>query len=207
MGDREAAGLEFGEQRLNIAQHGLAGGRIAHMADRQASRKAVDGRGAGEVIADQPLAALGVKPHAVVGDDARRFLAAMLQRVQPEGDNRRRVGMIEDAEHAAMLAQPIIVEIDAGLARRVGGDGRSLAHHGFGAGAKGAGGGTFLLIKASSFCLSVAEPFAPRSIRSSSAPPEPGSRPADRQSSWGSTPPNRPPTAAPARSSPRSRAT
>ena len=115
----------------------------------------------GEMIADQPLAALGVEPHAVIGDDARRFLAAMLQRVQPKRDNRRRVGMIEDAEHAALLAQPVLGEVEAGLVRRVRGDGRSLAHHCFGAGANGAGGGTFLLIKASSFCLSVAEPFAP----------------------------------------------
>ena len=52
-------------------------------------------------------------------------------------------------------------EVDASLARRVRSGGRSLARHCFGAGAKGAGGGTFLLIKASSFCLSVAEPFAP----------------------------------------------
>src|SRR5271163_2993424 len=69
--------------------------------------------------------------------------------------------MIEDAEHAALLAQPVVAEVEAGLARRVWSDGRVLAHHCFGAGAKGAGGGTFLLIKASSFCLSVVELLAP----------------------------------------------
>src|SRR5208283_2900249 len=103
----------------------------------------------------------GVEAHAVVGDDARRFLAAMLERMQPKGDDRRSVGMIEDAEHAAMLAQPVLGEVEAGLVGRIRGDVRSPAHHCFGAGAKGAGGGTFLLIKASSFCLSIAEPFAP----------------------------------------------
>ncbi len=33
MADGEAAGFEFGEQRLDVAQQGLAGGRIADMAD------------------------------------------------------------------------------------------------------------------------------------------------------------------------------
>ena len=112
MGDREAAGLEFGEQRLDIAQHGLAGGRIAHMADGRAPRKTVDGGGAREMVADQPLPALGVEPDAVIGDDARRLLAAMLEGVQPEGDDRGRVGMVEDAEDAAFLAQPVAVEIE-----------------------------------------------------------------------------------------------
>ena len=119
MGDREAAGLEFGEQRLNIAQHRLAGGGIAHMADRRPPRQAVDGRGLGEMVADQPLAALGVEPHAVESDDARGLLAAMLQRMQPERDDRGGVGMIEDAEDAAVLAQPILTGVEAGFARGV----------------------------------------------------------------------------------------
>ncbi len=34
MSDREAARLEFGEQRLDVAQYGVAGRRISHMADR-----------------------------------------------------------------------------------------------------------------------------------------------------------------------------
>ena len=67
------------------------------------------------MIADQPLTALGVEPRAVEGDDARRFLAAMLQRMQPERDDRRRVGMVEDAEHAAFLAQAVLGEVEAGV--------------------------------------------------------------------------------------------
>ena len=79
MSDREAAGLELGEQRLDIAQYGVAGRRIAHMADRPASWQAVDGRRVREMIANQPLPALRVEPHAVIGDDAGGLLAAMLQ--------------------------------------------------------------------------------------------------------------------------------
>ena len=158
MSDREAAGLEFGEQRLDIAQYGVAGRRVAHMADRPPSRQAVDGRGAREMIADQPLATLRVEPDAVESDDAGGFLAAMLQGVQPKGGNRGGVGMIEDAEDAALLAQPVAVRVEAAaFARRVQGRFRRRPPHCFGAGAKGA----FLLIKASSFCLSMLEPVPP----------------------------------------------
>ena len=115
MGDREAAGLEFGEQRLDIAQDGLAGRRIAHMADRRTSRQAVDGRGVREMIADQPLPALRVEPHAVESDDAGGLLAAMLQGVQAERGDRGGVGMVENAEDAALLAQSVAVGVEAGL--------------------------------------------------------------------------------------------
>ena len=155
MSDREAAGLEFREQRLNIAQYGLAGRRVAHMADRRPARQAVDRRAAREVIADQPLAALRVESDAVESDDASGLLTAMLQGVQPERGNRGGVGMIEDAKDAALLAQPVTVRIEAGFARR--GHLRRCLHHCLGDGAKGA----FLLIKASSFCLSRVEPVPP----------------------------------------------
>ena len=108
MRDREAAGLEFGEQRLDIAQHGLAGRRVAHMADRGSPRQPVDGRGSGEVVADQPLAALGVEPRAVESDDAGCLLAAMLQGMQPKRDDRGGVGMIENAKDAASSRSRVV---------------------------------------------------------------------------------------------------
>ena len=157
MGDREAAGLELGEQRLDIAQHGFAGGGIAHMADRGTPRQAVDGRRLGEVIADQPLAALRMEPGAVERDDARGLLAAMLQRMQPKRDDRGGIGVIEDAEDAALLARPVPVRIEVRPRSARSRPLPSPPHHCLGAGANGA----FLLIKASSFCLSVAEPPAP----------------------------------------------
>src|SRR5208282_5049174 len=143
------------------------------MADRGSPRKPIDGRGAGEMIAHQPLAALGVEPRAVVGDDAGGFLAAMLERMQPKRDNRRGVGVVENAKDAALLPQPVFGDVDASSVSRAFGEcgrrcvrgveGRvlNLAHHCFGAGANGAGAGTFLLISASSFCLSRAEPLDP----------------------------------------------
>ena len=114
MGDRKAARLELGEQRLDVAQHRLAGGRVADMADGGLAGQAVDVGGAGEVIADETLAPLRMKALAVEGDDAGRLLSAMLQGVQAERDDRRGVGMAEDAEDAAFLVQAVVVEIDAG---------------------------------------------------------------------------------------------
>ena len=54
--------------------------------------------------------ALGDELAVVVGDDARRFLAAMLQRVQAQHGQRARIGMAENAEHAALLVQRIVLE-------------------------------------------------------------------------------------------------
>ena len=122
--DREAAAVELGEQRLHVAQDGFAGGRIAHMADRRHAGQAVDHLAAGEVVADQAHAALGMEPLAVEGDDAGGFLAAVLERVQAERGDRGGVGMAEDAEDAAFFAQPVAVEIEPGVAASFG----HLAH-------------------------------------------------------------------------------
>ncbi|WP_424363946.1 hypothetical protein [Methylocystis parvus] len=63
------------------------------------------------MVADEAEAALGVETPRVVGDDAGRFLAAMLEGVKAERGDRRRVGKIEDAEDAAIFAQTVAIEI------------------------------------------------------------------------------------------------
>ena len=55
-----------------------------------------------------------MEPLAVEGDDAGRLLAAVLEGVQAERGDRRRVRMPEDAEDAALFAQPVAVEIEPG---------------------------------------------------------------------------------------------
>ena len=112
MRDREAARVEFGEQRLHVAQDRRAGRGVAYVADRGGARQALDRRRIGEVIADQPEPPLGVEAHAVEGDDARRFLPAVLQRVEPERGDRRRIGVAENAEDAAFLVETILVGIE-----------------------------------------------------------------------------------------------
>ena len=62
------------------------------------------------MVADQADAALGMEVMAIEADDAGRFLAAMLERMQPKGGQCRRIGMVEDAENAALLVQPVLFE-------------------------------------------------------------------------------------------------
>ena len=90
--DGEAAEGEVGEQRLDVAQHAGAGGRVAGMADRGVAGQALDHRAAAERVADQADRAVAVEVRAVEADDAGRLLAAMLQRVQAQRRVRRRRG-------------------------------------------------------------------------------------------------------------------
>ena len=112
MADREAAGVQFGEQRLHVAQDGGAGRRVAHVADRDGAGQPVDHVAPRERVADEAEPALGMKALAVVADDAGRFLAAMLERMQAERRDRGGVGMPVDAENAALFAQPVGVEVE-----------------------------------------------------------------------------------------------
>jgi hypothetical protein len=106
--DREAAAGELGEQRLDVALDRAAMGRIAVVADGPVAGEAVDHLAAGEIVADEADMAFGMEVGAVETDDAGRFLAAMLEGVQAENGQRRRVLMAEDAEHAAFLAKLVV---------------------------------------------------------------------------------------------------
>ena len=110
--DRQAARVEFGEQRLHVAQDGRAGGGVADMADGGRAGQPLDRRGAGEMIADEAEPPLRVEPRAVERYDAGRLLAPVLQGVQPERGDRGGVGMSENAEHPALLVQAVVREID-----------------------------------------------------------------------------------------------
>ena len=65
------------------------------------------------MIAHQPEPTLGVESRTVEGDDARRLLSPVLQRMQPQRGDRGGVGMAEDAEYAAFLAQAVGIDIEA----------------------------------------------------------------------------------------------
>jgi hypothetical protein len=78
------------------------------MADRgMARQRSIHGRSAGEMVADEAKAALGIEAPAVEGDDAGGFLSAVLQRVQAERGDCGGLGMAENAENAAFLAQTV----------------------------------------------------------------------------------------------------
>jgi hypothetical protein len=84
------------------------------MADCGIAGQAIDHLTARKGVADEPEAALGVKPLAVKADNPGGFLAAMLQRVEAERGNRRGVGVAEDTEYAALFTQPIAVKVEDG---------------------------------------------------------------------------------------------
>jgi hypothetical protein len=109
MGHREAAELEVGEERLHVAQRRLAGGGVAVVADaaRPAGRHHL---GIAEDVAHQAEALVGMEqPLAVEGDDARGLLAAMLQGMEAERDERARVLAVPDADDAALLVELVVI--------------------------------------------------------------------------------------------------
>ena len=129
VGDREAALGELGEQRLDVAQRGFAGGRIADMADPDLARQLADDVVAVEIAGDMAHGAMGVIVGAVEADDAGRFLAAVLERVKAERDEAGGVFGAPDSENAALLAELVVVERvgrQHGCARIPGGDWRRI---------------------------------------------------------------------------------
>ncbi|MPL73101.1 hypothetical protein SDC9_18894 [bioreactor metagenome] len=111
--DCRAAHRELAEEGLDVADHRglLAGGRIAHVADGEGAGQGLHQRGLGEVVAHIAEAVRRVEALlGIMGDDAARLLAAVLQRVQAKGDEIRRIGHTDHAEDAAFLLQLVVVE-------------------------------------------------------------------------------------------------
>src|SRR5262249_20921545 len=110
---------------------GVAGGGIAVMAKGHVALQPADDVSLVEVVADETEAPLGVEMAAVVSDDAGCFLAAVLQGVQAERSQRRRILVAEHAEYAAFLAQAILLARKNGARRpdfaKVGRKGHAVA--------------------------------------------------------------------------------
>jgi hypothetical protein len=73
------------------------------MADGRLSGKALYDRLCVEMIADKALTALCVKLAAIEGHNSGRFLAAVLKRMEADGCDSRRIGVIENPENPAFL--------------------------------------------------------------------------------------------------------
>jgi hypothetical protein len=110
MGHGEAATCKLCEQRLDVAERRLAGGRIADMADGSLAGEATNHLVLVEIAGDMPHRAMGVEILAVPAGDTGRLLTAMLEGVKPQRDHRGGGFSAPDAENAALLAQLIIVE-------------------------------------------------------------------------------------------------
>jgi hypothetical protein len=122
MGDCEAAAGQFREERLNVAQRGFAGGRIADVAARDPPRQSADGLIAVKVAGDMTHCAVAVEQMTVPAGDASRLLPAMLKRMQAESRECGGIRMSQDSENPAFFMQRISVE------RIVGREGMGLVH-------------------------------------------------------------------------------
>ena len=109
MRDRETATRQIGEQRLDVAQAASAGGRIAHMPRCHLTRQFGQGSRAREILRDMAQTAARVELGTVETGDPDRFLAAMLERVEAQRGNRRRLAHADHAEDAALFAQFVAV--------------------------------------------------------------------------------------------------
>jgi hypothetical protein len=118
--DRKAAGVDIGIERLNVFECRLACRGIAVVPDGHRAFEPVDDIRVVEVVADEAEVALDVELLAIIGDDAGRFLSAMLQGVEPERRDRCCVWMSEYTEHAALFAQPVVAHLrQAEIRKRV----------------------------------------------------------------------------------------
>ena len=106
---REPAELEIGIQRLDIAQNGFAGRRIAVVPDGIAPRQPRHRARVAERVAHQSQRSVRPEAAVVVTDNAGRFLAAMLQAMQCQSGHHRRVGHVPYSEDAALLMERIVV--------------------------------------------------------------------------------------------------
>ncbi len=110
MGNRDAAFMQLGKERLDVAQRHFACRRVARVADGHEARELRERCGIGVVVADETHALFGAELLAVEGDDTGGLLAAMLERMQAERRQRRRVRVPQDAEDAALFVQGIAIE-------------------------------------------------------------------------------------------------
>ena len=114
MRDGEPARGEIGEQRLNVPQARSAGGRIAHVPGGHDPGQLGERGGGGEIGGDMADAAPRIELGPVKAGDAHRFLAAMLQRVEPERGGRGCIARADHPENPAFLAQLVSVEVPRG---------------------------------------------------------------------------------------------
>jgi len=79
------------------------------MADADGTRQRLHDFLGGEIVAHIAKAARGLKACLrIIGDDSARLLAAVLERVQPEGYEIRRIQNTYDPEDTTFLAQLVV---------------------------------------------------------------------------------------------------
>ena len=115
--DRDRPAVALDQVRLGVRRDGVAGGRVADVADRAIAGK--PGQDAlVEDVVDEAHPPLEPQLLAVPRGDARRLLAAVLEGVEAHVREVRRLGVAEDAEEAALVVEAVVVRSLAGEGRR-----------------------------------------------------------------------------------------
>jgi hypothetical protein len=110
MGDRHAAFGIVHHKRLHIAQVAGAEGGVADMPDATVACDPFEFVGL-ENVGNQTDPAMGRKHTILAAYNACAFLATVLQRVQTQVDQFRRLGMAVYAEHAALLMGMVFIDV------------------------------------------------------------------------------------------------
>ncbi len=110
--DGKSAACQIGEQRLNIAQSGPAGGGITDMARCHHAGQLAEDRLVRKHLRNMADAASGIEFGAIPADNADGFLAAMLQSVKAKRHHRRGIFRSDHAKDAALLAQFVTVRVE-----------------------------------------------------------------------------------------------
>ena len=131
VGDGDAALVQIGEHRLDVAQEAAAGGGVAGVAHGRAAGHPGHQVGAAEGLAHQALVAFGVEALILDAGDAAGFLAAMLKGVKTQGDDGRAFVFVRapDAADAAFQTELVILRLAPVLAVNDG-IGDMVAHRG-----------------------------------------------------------------------------
>ena len=130
MCDREAAGGKISVKRLDVAKRGLARRRIADMAAGHTAGQRANHVVAIEIPCHVTHGAMGMEMVTVEAGDPGRFLAAMLECVQPQRDQRRCALIPRYTKYPAFLAERVAV---IGIERVRGQHRQGVAHLGCGA--------------------------------------------------------------------------
>ena len=101
-GDQSLGGIDA--DRLRIEQSGVAGGRVARVADAQLARQLAQ-HVFGKDLRDQAHAFDVRKMMPIGRGNAGRFLPAMLQSIKPKIDLPRRVRVAVNSHDAALFAE------------------------------------------------------------------------------------------------------
>ena len=108
VGNRDAALGNLGEDRLDVPKLRLgAAGRVPVVADRRIARQHADHLSRTERVAHPSLRPVGKELVAVETDDPGRLLAAVLEGVQSQRGNGRRVFRPEHAKDPALFAEAV----------------------------------------------------------------------------------------------------